>query len=217
MNAREDIAARLWINVPSKDNADAKARTEEMLDAYRAEVLAEAKVETVGWLVKKAAEERAANTCDSRVRADAIGKLASKVDRGAVRAFIGTGHYRDAMDAHRAEVLREAADALDESEALRDLTDDHMADVNAAANELRRMADEAGPDTPPTELTIYRASHDSIVMGHYTTREAARAHCETLTRRECGDAGALGWVPDDGSDDAPEELSVFGPEAGEPR
>ncbi|MFB7354831.1 hypothetical protein [Streptomyces gardneri] len=40
----------------------------------------------------------------------------------------------------RATVLREAADALDESETLRDLTDDHMHDVNAAANELRRMA-----------------------------------------------------------------------------
>ncbi|MEH0542971.1 DNA-binding protein [Streptomyces sp. B21-105] len=46
------------------------------------------------------------------------------------------------IDAFRAAVLREAADRLDESETLRDLTDDHMHDVNAAANELRRMADE---------------------------------------------------------------------------
>lgn len=46
------------------------------------------------------------------------------------------------IDAFRAAVLREAADKLDESETLRDLTDDHMSDVNAAANELRRMADE---------------------------------------------------------------------------
>ncbi|MEU9670373.1 AlpA family phage regulatory protein [Streptomyces bobili] len=46
------------------------------------------------------------------------------------------------IDAFRASVLREAADRLDESEALRDLTDDHMHDVNAAANELRRMAEE---------------------------------------------------------------------------
>ncbi|WP_405909592.1 hypothetical protein OG742_37320 [Streptomyces sp. NBC_00828] len=43
----------------------------------------------------------------------------------------------------RNAVLREAADALDESEKLRNLTDDHMHDVNAAANELRRMADAA--------------------------------------------------------------------------
>lgn len=47
---------------------------------------------------------------------------------------------RRARVAGRAETLREAADALDESETLRDLTDDHMNDVHAAANELRRMA-----------------------------------------------------------------------------
>lgn len=51
------------------------------------------------------------------------------------------------IDAFRAAVLREAADALDESETLRDLTDDHMSDVNAAANELRRMADERSEPT----------------------------------------------------------------------
>lgn len=44
------------------------------------------------------------------------------------------------VTAYRAAVLREAADKIDESETLRDLTDDHMHDVNAAANELRRMA-----------------------------------------------------------------------------
>ncbi|MFE7233958.1 hypothetical protein ACFVAF_25475 [Streptomyces sp. NPDC057596] len=56
-----------------------------------------------------------------------------------------------AAPADRAAVLREAADALDESETLRDLTDDHMHDVHAAANELRRMADEAQqhPASPP--------------------------------------------------------------------
>lgn len=46
----------------------------------------------------------------------------------------------------KAEVLREAADALDASERLREETDDHMNDVNAAARELRRMAAEAGDD-----------------------------------------------------------------------
>lgn len=46
------------------------------------------------------------------------------------------------LDAFRAAVLLEAADALDESETLRDLTDDHMSDVNMVTNELRRMAGE---------------------------------------------------------------------------
>jgi hypothetical protein len=75
-------------------------RAEQLVDAYRAEVLAEAKNEVVAWLVKKAAEG-----CDT-------GSLASKVDRGAIRIFLGTGHYRDAMDTHRAEVLAEAAEDL---------------------------------------------------------------------------------------------------------
>lgn len=48
-------------------------------------------------------------------------------------------------DVTRAVILLAAADALDNSERLRGLTDDHMHDVNAAANELRRMADEAAP------------------------------------------------------------------------
>jgi len=42
MTAREAIAERLWLSVPSADNAEAKARTQEMLDAYRAENLNEA-------------------------------------------------------------------------------------------------------------------------------------------------------------------------------
>lgn len=50
--------------------------------------------------------------------------------------------------ADRATVLRDAADAIDNSERLRDLTDDHMSDINEAANELRRMADETATETP---------------------------------------------------------------------
>ncbi|MCX5522224.1 AlpA family transcriptional regulator [Streptomyces bobili] len=42
--------------------------------------------------------------------------------------------------AQRATALLDAADALDESETLRDLTDDHMTDVNMVTAELRRMA-----------------------------------------------------------------------------
>jgi hypothetical protein len=45
MNAREEIAYHLWTSVPSSDNAEAKARAGEMLDAYRVDVLVEAEVE----------------------------------------------------------------------------------------------------------------------------------------------------------------------------
>jgi hypothetical protein len=68
-------------------------------DAHRrTKVLAEAKTEVVAWLAKKATEQQ---TWDAAV-------LASKVDRGAVRIFLGTDHYQDAKDAHRADVLAEA-------------------------------------------------------------------------------------------------------------
>ncbi|HSE05919.1 MAG TPA: hypothetical protein VLK35_17355 [Methylomirabilota bacterium] len=56
-----------------------------LLDAYRAEILAEAKIEVVAWLVKKAREERAGSTRHDKVRADVIAVLASKVERGAIR------------------------------------------------------------------------------------------------------------------------------------
>ena len=39
---REAIAELLWLAVPSADNAEAKARTQEMLDTYRAANLNEA-------------------------------------------------------------------------------------------------------------------------------------------------------------------------------
>ncbi|WUH94605.1 hypothetical protein OG900_33620 [Streptomyces sp. NBC_00433] len=98
--------------------------------ACRPAVLAEAKIETVAWLVKKAAEQPTWNA----------GVLASKVDRGAVRAFIGTGHYRDAMDAHRAKVLTEAADLLE------------FLGMDDASAQLRYQA------TPYTDDTAYAST-----------------------------------------------------------
>lgn len=90
---------------------DARKFLAEHDNHVRATALAEAKVEVVAWLVKKAAEGN-----------DPIERLASKVDRGAVRIFLGTGHYRDAMDAHRVSVLTEAIDGLTECLRLGGLT-----------------------------------------------------------------------------------------------
>ena len=99
MSARYDILAGLQAAAGS---AIGDETPEELLSAVISEVLTEAKQETVAWLVKKARES---STWDA-------GVLASKIDRGAVRIFLGTGHYRDAMDAHRAEVLAEAINAV---------------------------------------------------------------------------------------------------------
>ncbi len=110
MSARDDILAGLW---QTDDGTVGDLTPEQLVDAYRAETLAEAKVETVAWLVKKAREYRATGSSQHILQAEAVEFLASKVDRGAVRAFLGTAHYRDAMDAHRAEVLAEDGQAYD--------------------------------------------------------------------------------------------------------
>ncbi|MFI5687835.1 hypothetical protein [Streptomyces sp. NPDC051636] len=47
-----------------------------------------------------------------------------------------------------------------------------------------------------SELTVYRASHDSIVMGLYTTAAEARKHCETELRREWPNS-LLDWIEDE--------------------
>lgn len=51
-------------------------RAAALVDQHRAEVLAEAKQEVIGWLVKKAREDTP------------VQFLASKVDRGAIRLFL---------------------------------------------------------------------------------------------------------------------------------
>ncbi|TLQ45790.1 hypothetical protein [Streptomyces marianii] len=101
-----------------------------------------------------------------------------------------TDHYREAE-----QRARQALPIADPAGAL------VLAQL-AAAHATLALVDA----TKATDLTVYRASHDSIVFGHYTTREAAREHCETLVRRDVGDAPMLGWIPDDESPDAPEEL-----------
>ncbi|MEV4335716.1 hypothetical protein [Streptomyces sp. NPDC049590] len=95
--------------------------------------------------------------------------------------------------------------------------------VDAAVDRLTRFLapTQALREEEPAvaaSLTVYRASHDSIVMGLYTTREAAREHCEALMRRE-NPVATLEWRPDGewredddgepGPDEA-EELYVYG-------
>jgi hypothetical protein len=84
--------------------------------------------------------------------------------------------------------------------AERHSTNEALSDTTVALHER---------ETAP--LTVYRASHDSIVMGLYTTREAARAHCEAEERRSwvTGSVITFAWVPDNSDPMSPEEMSVF--------
>lgn len=53
--------------------------------------------------------------------------------------------------------------------------------------------------------TAYRASHDSIVIGHYTTEDAAREHCEAYVKSEHPGA-VLDWLADEEDFFSPAEL-----------
>jgi hypothetical protein len=62
------------------------------------------------------------------------------------------------------------------------------------------------PERPP--LTVFRASHDSIAMGLYTTAAAAREHCEAEERSSwpTGTNLAFDWIEDE--EDGVAELTV---------
>lgn len=75
MNARDELLREMVHNHLYMTDE----RATELLDAYRTEVLAE----VTTWLVKKAREFRAAG---ETVQADTAAALASKIERGAVRA-----------------------------------------------------------------------------------------------------------------------------------
>jgi hypothetical protein len=129
----------------------------------------------------------------------------SEDSMGGIATLQDVDHAEQLVNAHRAEILREAAGIV-----LRAFHGEPFLNYPPDfADLLREKAAEksspAAADTAPA-LMIYRASHDSIVMGHYTTREEARKHCETVLRREIGDSVWIGWVPDHGGDDAEEEL-----------
>lgn len=88
MNARDEAVEMIRRICPAHLSADEYGRIlAEKFDTHRAEALTEAKSEVVGWLVKKAREHRAQGRQYAK-QADVIGKLASKVDRGAVRIFL---------------------------------------------------------------------------------------------------------------------------------
>jgi hypothetical protein len=75
VSARSDIASKLWLGMPSTDNADAKAKTEQHLNDYRSEVLATMWSDfTVG------GEGMWCSLCDRQILAEASGTLGDLTD-----------------------------------------------------------------------------------------------------------------------------------------
>ena len=84
------------------------------------------------------------------------------------------------------------------------------------AEQWHQLLDPAEPplacDGPAAGgLTVYRAEHDSIVMGLYTTRQAAREHCEAeeLLSWSMGTSLTFDWIEDE-EDGVAELVTVDG-------
>ncbi|QDN57341.1 hypothetical protein [Streptomyces sp. S1D4-20] len=75
-----------------------------------------------------------------------------------------------------------------------------------AIAEVARLQAETGDGEATPDLAVYRASHDSITFGLYTTAAEARKHCETLMRRESPDIN-LDWIEDE--EDGVAEMTAF--------
>lgn len=103
--------------------------------------------------------------------------------------------------------------AVEGRAALAAFCHDHQ-DPGTAALGALYLLQQATPGTPmePGETVpkVYRASHDSIVMGLYTTAAAARAHCEAEERRSWGETSAptnFDWIEDE--EDGVAEMTAF--------
>ncbi|SDM47576.1 hypothetical protein SAMN04487981_101645 [Streptomyces sp. cf386] len=113
-------------------------------------------------------------------------------------------------DADRAQLEQAAVEARAVLAALcHDLDDPGTAALGALY--LLQQVTVGTPMQPGEAVPIvYRASHESIPMGLYTNRAAARAQCEAEERRTWSKGTALTftWTPDDSDPLSPEELSV---------
>jgi hypothetical protein len=94
--------------------------------------------------------------------------------------------------------------------ALRDRVAEYErpADEDPIAYALTPAADQLAAVEQP--LTVYRASHDSIVMGLYRTAAEARKHCEAEERRSWGESSAptnFDWLEDE--EDGVAEMTAF--------
>jgi hypothetical protein len=120
----------------------------------------------------------------------------------------GPEHYRTAE-----QLAKGAARYPDSSDAL---VLAHLAQAHAtlalAAPVDRAPAVEQDADATVGDITVFRASHESIVFGLYTNAAAARAHCTDLLRREWP-TSVLDWIEDE--EDGVAELVATSPDGEE--
>ncbi|MEU6597926.1 hypothetical protein [Streptomyces flaveolus] len=124
--------------------------------------------------------------------------IAAEADLLAVRGMLSpAGEARripDGIEIHErvAPAVEWLLNRVAELEAERHSTNEALSEAAEALRESRdRIAElEAAP------TTVFRASHDSIVMGLYTTREAAMHHCEAHELRD-DPVSPMSWRTDE--------------------
>lgn len=115
------------------------------------------------------------------------------------------------LDAHHTEAFTEGAALLEDTACDADWnrTADYCQGLRAGAELLlAKTTETATATTAAPELTIYRASHDSIAMGLYMTAAEARKHCEAEERYSWGkgDTPSFDWIEDE--EDGVAEMTV---------
>lgn len=77
--------------------------------------------------------------------------------------------------------------------------------VLSVSEQLHKLVATQAPAGPSV---FYRAESSGITLGHYATREQARAHC--VADADQADLTDLRWVTDTGVHDAPEADELWG-------
>ncbi|MFF7012262.1 hypothetical protein ACFY9Y_22300 [Streptomyces fimicarius] len=145
-----------------------------------------------------------------RVRAEADAELARPIPtlstRGA-RTAVLIAVARGLREQPTGARLLDGLDELGEAAVCEDATAmTEWADALAALVGV----DEALGEAATAPLTVYRAEHETIRVGHYTTETAARRHCEALISDEHPADRSLSfdWIGDEDDPEEPRELVV---------
>jgi len=121
------------------------------------------------------------NAVRTEVLSDVDARLAAMTLPEHLKGTFNAGSYADAWRDCR-KVVQELAGTPG--------TEPEEKATASAATATHRPAAETAP------LTIYRAGHESIVMGLYTTRQAAYEHCEAHELRD-DPVSPMSWKVDE--------------------
>ena len=125
----------------------------------------------------------------------------SEDNLGGIATLAGVPHAEQLVNALVAEVRLEDADFVGNDDTC-DCGGCATCIARHLADSLRAMAGQkatAPAATATPDLTIYQASHDSIVMGLYDNRQAAYEHCEADELRD-DPISPMAWeVDEDGT------------------